>query len=206
MGPTRRGRPPQVTVDDIVDAALELGIEDLTMRDLADRLGVGLSTLYYHVGSREELVTLSADRLVARLELNFGDPKDWESTMRDAGYRLRRLFETTPGLAMSAVTNPAWGETVASVHEVACGYLVRAGFAPATAWLAVRTMAEFVEDFVVRAEGHQAAGHTALAHAAKQGHPTLQAAYRGLGDEERERRFAYGVDCLIRGIRGLRHG
>jgi len=43
----------------IVDAALELGLDQLTMKAVADRLGVGISTLYQYVKNRDELVQLA---------------------------------------------------------------------------------------------------------------------------------------------------
>lgn len=44
----------------IVGAALELGLDQLTMKAVADRLGVGISTLYQHVKNRDELVQMAA--------------------------------------------------------------------------------------------------------------------------------------------------
>jgi len=54
------GRPARVNMQAIVDAALALGLDQLTMTAVADRLGVGISTLYQYVKNREELVQLAA--------------------------------------------------------------------------------------------------------------------------------------------------
>lgn len=57
--------------DEVVDAALALveadGPEGLSMRKLAAQLGVTTTTIYWHVGSREELVTAVIRRLSERL-------------------------------------------------------------------------------------------------------------------------------------------
>ena len=44
----------------ILEAALALGLDQLTMKAVADRLGVGISTLYQYVKNRDELVQLAA--------------------------------------------------------------------------------------------------------------------------------------------------
>ena len=54
------GRPPRVDVKTIIRAALEIGLDQVTMKAVADRLEVGISTLYQHVKNRDELVRLAA--------------------------------------------------------------------------------------------------------------------------------------------------
>jgi AcrR family transcriptional regulator len=63
-GQRRRGRPPRISRDDIVDAACELGIENLTMAAVAERLGVTHQSLYGWVRDRDELIDLVSDRLI----------------------------------------------------------------------------------------------------------------------------------------------
>lgn len=69
----RRGRPPKVSVDAVVDTAIELadrdGLEAVSMRTLAERLGVGAMTLYSYVASRDDLVVLMFDQVLGRTEL-----------------------------------------------------------------------------------------------------------------------------------------
>lgn len=71
--PPRRGRRPRVSVDDVVDAAIELadrdGLAALSMRTLAEQLGVGAMTLYSYVASRDDLVVLMFDQVLGRTEL-----------------------------------------------------------------------------------------------------------------------------------------
>lgn len=79
----RTGRRTGLDRDDVVAAALDLvlreGPASLTMRRLATDLGVGTPTIYWHVGSRDELVAavigLQADRLAEQVVV--GDtPRD----------------------------------------------------------------------------------------------------------------------------------
>ena len=61
--------PRGLTLDSIVGAALELireeGFPALSMRKLADRCGVGAMTLYGYVRTKDELLGLIADDLLA---------------------------------------------------------------------------------------------------------------------------------------------
>ena len=64
--PSRERKP--LTRDAIVDAALVVlereGIEGLSMRKLAQELDAGAASLYWHVGDKEELLSLLLDRIV----------------------------------------------------------------------------------------------------------------------------------------------
>ena len=55
----------------IIEAGLELmvrdGLESLTMRALADELGVQAASLYWHVRDRRQLLELLAGALLARV-------------------------------------------------------------------------------------------------------------------------------------------
>ncbi len=68
--PPGRGRPARVTRPQIVDAGVAIadaeGLDAVSMRSVARRLGVGAMTLYSHVGSRREL-------LDAMVEQAYGD-------------------------------------------------------------------------------------------------------------------------------------
>lgn len=64
------GRRPGLDRDDIVERALSLveesGAESLTMRKLAADLGITTTTIYWHVGGREELIVALIERLARR--------------------------------------------------------------------------------------------------------------------------------------------
>lgn len=63
------GRRAGLDRDDVVRAALDIvengGAEALSMRKLATELGVTTTTIYWHVGSRDELVLALIQRLAA---------------------------------------------------------------------------------------------------------------------------------------------
>lgn len=62
------GEPP-LSRDRIIAAAVDLldahGIDGLTMRRLADRLGSGAMSLYWHVSNKDEVLDLALDAVLA---------------------------------------------------------------------------------------------------------------------------------------------
>src|SRR3954452_11570162 len=65
-GRARRAAPP-LNRDRIVDEAVALldeeGAGRLTMRRLAERLGTGSTTLYWHVETKDDVLDLALDRI-----------------------------------------------------------------------------------------------------------------------------------------------
>jgi TetR/AcrR family transcriptional regulator, tetracycline repressor protein len=93
-GKKARGRPvasnaQKLGFETIVDAALQLldkgGLEALSMRGLAQRLGVQASALYWHLGDKSELYGLMAWRFYQRAIDAAGGSKSWEEWLRRFG-------------------------------------------------------------------------------------------------------------------------
>ena len=66
---TRSSEP--TTAETVLDAAARMietdGVDAFTMRKLADRLGVAVTSVYWHVGGRDTLFDRLVDRLVAEM-------------------------------------------------------------------------------------------------------------------------------------------
>ena len=72
MSPDRPGgHARQARVDQIIDAARSIieagGLEALSMRKLAADVGAAPTTIYWHVGSRRDLLDAVLDRMIAEL-------------------------------------------------------------------------------------------------------------------------------------------
>ncbi|MEU4205384.1 TetR/AcrR family transcriptional regulator [Streptomyces sp. NPDC045470] len=67
----RRGRPPRLSRDRVIEAALDIvtreGSRALTMRRVAEALGSAPMSIYRHVRDKDELLVLLLDRIVAGL-------------------------------------------------------------------------------------------------------------------------------------------
>jgi AcrR family transcriptional regulator len=101
--PTRTARPP-LTRARVVEAALELidedGLEQLSMRRLAGRLGVEAMSLYNHVSDKSDLLRGVADAvltsMVAPTPELVPDHDDWRARVRWVLHELRRACVAHP--------------------------------------------------------------------------------------------------------------
>ncbi|MFH8347660.1 TetR/AcrR family transcriptional regulator [Streptomyces sp. NPDC018045] len=70
-GTARRGRPPRLSRDRVIEAALDIvtreGSRALTMRRVAEALGSAPMSIYRHVRDKDELLVLLLDRIVTDL-------------------------------------------------------------------------------------------------------------------------------------------
>ncbi|GAA1562296.1 TetR/AcrR family transcriptional regulator [Brevibacterium picturae] len=93
------GRKPRLSLDEVVDAAMDLvgeaGLDALTMRSVAGRLGVGAMSLYTYVPGRAELVDLMIDRAYASLRLPSPD-SSWRPALELYVRQLFGLFQRHP--------------------------------------------------------------------------------------------------------------
>ncbi len=101
--------------------AREKGLAALTMTELATRLGVGLTSVYWHVRNREDLcgphgeeaVVRVRDQLPALADLR---PDAWQEQLREYFLHQRRVFTSDDLLAdLTVMRNaPAGPQTIAS--------------------------------------------------------------------------------------------
>lgn len=126
--PGPNARSPRRSKDDVVDAALTLldrvGLPDLSMRRLADELGVQPSALYWHIASKQELLAAVSARILAPVSLRPDDPDDLAHAAVALGRRLHdRLLAHRDGaevvsssLALGLVPSPVH-EALAAAHD-----------------------------------------------------------------------------------------
>lgn len=205
-----RGRPARIDRDRIVQAALELEStgEPLSMKAVADRLGVQRPNLYHHVGDREALVALVA---AARIEQALDE--SWMPAP-DAGWRdwllafAHATREASVGHAKFAEYFSFAGpvgrrqlEQVERLHEV----LVTAGFDAVTAGRCVTFISELVHInvrsvFALRARGNEPHRETIaqVLHDDPDGLPIMRAA--GMGGYDPDAQFAFDLDAAIAGL------
>ncbi|WP_326598326.1 TetR/AcrR family transcriptional regulator [Streptomyces sp. NBC_01803] len=211
----REGRPHRghrpLTRARIVEEAVALldeeGIERLTMRRLAERLGTGSTTLYWHVATKDDVLDLTLDALFGEVPLPpRGD--DWRADLRTLILAWRTAMLRHPW-AVSLLGRPLLGPNTLARVEFVQSTLLRAGLTgddlAAATWTlcsqvmgAASTQAGF---HLSPADRHAAHTHL-LAH--RNSYPTL-AAHGYMHDEDCDTAFATGLDYLLDGITATTH-
>ena len=140
--PARRpstGRTP-LDRDRIVAAALrridEGGLDALSMRKLGDDLGVGATTIYWHVGSKDELLDLVLDQVMAEILADMHWGGGWRTQLAEAGQAIRRVLLRHRHVGSMIGARLALGPHTLSAFDQLLGILVDAGFPDHTADLA----------------------------------------------------------------------
>lgn len=95
------GRPRLLTHDEILDAAVELGLEKLTMKKLAMHLNVGTATLYQYFDSRKTLMRAAAVHSLSDVPLPEDTGQHWSVLAREYVISIQTLLAENPSFIHS---------------------------------------------------------------------------------------------------------
>ena len=144
-----KSRAP-VTRERALDAAMALadkdGFEALTMRSLAQALGVEAMSLYHHVANKEDIVSGMVDRVFAEIELP-ADGVDWKEAMRQRGHSMRAVLKKhrwAIGLMESRRTP---GAATLNHHDAVLGCLRKGGLSLALTGHAYALLDSYIYGF-----------------------------------------------------------
>jgi len=130
--------PSKLNLDQIVDEAIVLlreeGLDEVTLRKLAARLGVEAPSLYRHIGGKPRLQALITLKLF-RMQLDqVGMRSSWQEWLVELG----RMFWTTqgaiPDCARLVLTTKFEPEQLSTMSDWAAAALVAHGIDRATAF------------------------------------------------------------------------
>ena len=119
-----RGPRSRVTTSDVVDQAIALAdaesLEAVTIRALAERLGISPMSVYTHVNNREDLLVLMVDGAHAQMVLPRWTDQRWRPRVRQVAEANRALLRAHPWLPQIADPRSAIGPgTIAKYdHEL----------------------------------------------------------------------------------------
>ncbi|HEY5987914.1 MAG TPA: TetR/AcrR family transcriptional regulator [Streptosporangiaceae bacterium] len=124
------------------------GIESLTIRSLAQELGVGPMSLYHHVANKEAILDGIIDIVFSEIDLPPADA-DWRSAMRQRATSARAVLRRHPWATplMESRTNP--GPATLRHHDAVLCTLRRAGFSTAMAAHAYSLLDSYIYGFAL---------------------------------------------------------
>jgi AcrR family transcriptional regulator len=129
-------------LEQIVEVAGKIGLDQLTMGSVAEQLGVTTPALYTHVSGRDELAGLVVRRLIERFDALFegGAEADWRGFLVTFAGTLRDGLAGSQWTAISQMREAS--AVAAPLADRALGVLIAAGFeandAAEALWLIVR--------------------------------------------------------------------
>ncbi len=129
----RRRREP-ISRDAIVAAALDLldreGLTALSMRRLADELGTGAASLYWHVGSKDGLLDLVFDEVIGEGKVPDPDPDRWQDQLKQVARDQRAASLRHPWLVRVSIGRIPMGPNALRYSERILAILRAGGLPP----------------------------------------------------------------------------
>lgn len=153
----RRGPRPRSSVDAVVAEAIVVadadGLEALTMRALAARLGLSAMTLYTYVPGKVELLDLMLDALYAAMARPiWTSEQPWRDRLRAIADAERALYAAHPWAARVSTARPPLGPGLMAKYEHELGALDGLGLDDVELDAAVTFLLRFVQGAAVAAE------------------------------------------------------
>ncbi len=206
-----------LTKDRVLRAAVlhadDEGVASLSMRKLAEKLGIKAMSLYHHVANKDEVLDGMVDLVFSEIELPAGET-DWKTAMRQRAFSARAALlrhRWAVGL-LDSRANP--GPTTLKHHDAVIGNLRVAGFSVVTAAHAFSVLDSYIYGFTLQEsslpfETPEELGEVAASileqAAAEYPHLTELTAKHVLkpgyayGDE-----FAFGLELILDGLERVR--
>lgn len=120
----------KLTREKVLTAAIELadeiGIESLTIRKLADKLGVGAMTIYHHLPSKEQIIDGMVEMVFSAMERPPADA-DWRSAMLRRCISARTVLNHHPWAVPLMESRVSPGPESLSHHDAVIGCLRNGG-------------------------------------------------------------------------------
>ena len=148
---SRRNTP--ITVDRIIDAALEIvatkGYDAMTMRSVAGVLDTGPASLYAHVVNKADIDDLIIGRLCTQLVLPEPDPATWREQISDVCAQLRDQYLAYPGISRAALATVITNLDALRVNDGMLAILLAGGIEPQTAAWAIDALSLYVSAYTL---------------------------------------------------------
>lgn len=193
----RNGRPRAVTLDAVLDAATGMaddrGLDAVTFRALAERLGVSPMAIHRTTGGIEALQHALVSRIVGEVTRSVVWPDDWRGVVRLFAHSLHDLLMRHPVVLEAHRRAPLVGPGADDAAHRVVAALRSAGLDDESAAYAYGALHDFVTGHVAIRLGRG----TPEPHRSP---PTDGARSVFTDHHDYDRRFTFGLDFVIGGI------
>jgi len=217
----RAGRRPKagLSLDRIVRAAIELadaeGLQAVSMRRIAERLGFTTMSLYRHVPGKGELTALMRETVFGEVARPEQGAEQWRAALEIWARQGWSLYMRHPWLALLSGTRQVPGPNIIADYEHALKAASKIGLEPAEMVAVVELVGKFVMSAARRVvEAAQTEKDTGVTEAEWWGgrgslfdklgpYPTLGHIWESGGYDRPEDPFEFGLKRVLDGIEVL---
>jgi AcrR family transcriptional regulator len=163
----RRGPKPSLSGEQVVIAAIQIadrdGLGGLSMRRLADELGITAMSLYGYVPSKAELLDVMADRAYAEITLRDSQARPWRAKLVALAGQHWALLLSHPWLLQIAASRPLLGPGMTAFYDAELAAVDGLGLTDIDMDLIVSLLDDYVRGAARGAvEAAQAQAHTGV--------------------------------------------
>jgi AcrR family transcriptional regulator len=187
------------------------GVDALSMRALATRLGVVPGALYRHVRNKDQLHDLVLDGVLAEVDTEVDRSLAWTDRVKVLAHRLRSVLEDHPGIARLLKTRDPLGPHSLALAEAFLAPLHEAGLPERQTGLAFSLVYDYTLGFTlssptsvneqrVRDAATRGKLHAFLRSLPADRFPALVALGEYVWVDNRDQRFTAGLDTLVDGL------
>ncbi len=201
---SHRGVTRQAVAEAAADLVAADGLEALSVRQVAHRLGVWPTTVIHHAGGRRDgLLELMIEHVAAGIRTDL--PGSWRARLTELGLEIRRVALTHRGLADVVLRSGTTGPQALRLADAIVGALHDAGLEPDAAQDAYDVFLTYVlgsagRQTTATAPARWRAFGTALDETERDTYPALQRATRAGTSRDDDARFAGGLDLVLDAI------
>jgi AcrR family transcriptional regulator len=219
LGKTGTERRAQLTRERVMAAAIELadrdGIESISMRKLAQELGVEAMSLYTHVRNKSDLLDGMTDAVISQIPMS-ADGVDWKTSLRQLVLGARGVVLRHPWAPRTMETQTTPGPAGLGYANAVIGILREGGFSVAQAHHALHILGSrilgFTQDLFDDSGDLEPEAAATLASELGASHPhvvemALAVTHGGaLGRCDDDAEFEFALDFILDGLARLQSG
>lgn len=151
-------RRTPLTRERILNTALELadqnGLDTVSMRQVAQGLGVEAMSLYKHIANKDDLLDGLVELVVEQMSVPSPET-EWKEALRERAYTVRKVLNRHPWAANLLESRESIGPSRLRHHDSMIGILRKAGFSIELAFNTMIALTSYVYGFVMIEEGYK---------------------------------------------------
>jgi AcrR family transcriptional regulator len=204
--PAGRGLSRDAVVAAAVAIADRDGLSAVSIRRVAGDLGIRPMSIYTHVASKDDLVDLMLDEVIAEVLLPEPLPEDWREALRQIAHRSHAAFVAHPWTLEAFGQRPRFGPNTLRHVEQSIAAVSRTGLEPEAASIILGVVDEYTLGHAMRVviahdeDRLRAMLEETLRGADPSEFPHLSQAAAGAVLGPREGAFEAGLEALFEGF------
>ena len=216
----KQGQHPHLSREHIVRAAIEIadeeGIQALSFRRMAAKLGVSTMALYWYVDSKEDVLDLMVDAVYAEMTFPQPSSESWWADCMILATQVRKVMQRHPWLASLSNNRPLLGPNALKLHECLLTTLSTLALDKSMTLAIAEMIGVYVRGFVQKELGEAEARYRSglsedewrvsvapyiQKHVIESSdYPTLAQFFLHAEEWDDDKRFTFGLTCLLDGV------